>query len=59
VSRRPRSVSSAWLGDFNGDGKADVLLQNANRNVTEWQMNGDHIAQNQSVGSHTVDWHMV
>jgi hypothetical protein len=28
-------------------------------NVTEWQMNGDHIAQNQSVGSHTVDWHMV
>jgi hypothetical protein len=51
VSRRPRSVSSAWLGDFNGDGKADVLWQNSNGQVALWQMNGDHMVANTTVGT--------
>jgi hypothetical protein len=49
------SVGSAWhaagIGDFNGDGKADVLWQNTNGEVAQWQMNGDHIASNTTVGS--------
>jgi hypothetical protein len=46
-------------GDYNHDGKADVLLQNASGHVAVWEMNGDHIAHNLSVGTHTTDWHMV
>ena len=50
---------AAGTGDYNHDGKADVLWQNASGNVAEWQMNGDHIAANLTVGSHSIDWHMV
>jgi hypothetical protein len=46
-------------GDYNHDGKADVLLQNASGHVAEWQMNADHIDHNLSVGSHSVDWHAI
>ena len=27
-------------GDFNGDGKSDILLQNTNGEVAIWEMNG-------------------
>ena len=46
-------------GDYNHDGKADVLWQNASGNVAQWQMDGDHIAANLTVGSHSIDWHAV
>ena len=36
-----------------------MLWQNASGNVAQWQMNGDHIAENLTVGSHSIDWHMV
>ena len=29
-------------GDFNGDGKTDILLQTNEGEVAMWQMNGDH-----------------
>jgi hypothetical protein len=41
------------------DGKADVLLKNASGAVGQWQMKGDHIDENVTVGSHSTDWHMV
>ena len=59
------SVGSAagWTvigtGDYNHDGKADVLFQNASGQVAEWQMNGDHITENLTVGSHSIDWHNI
>ena len=49
------SVGADWhaagTGDFNGDGKADVLWENSKGQVAMWQMNGDHIASNTTVGS--------
>ena len=46
-------------GDYNHDGKADVLFENAAGKVAQWQMDGDHIEQNLTVGSHSTDWHHV
>lgn len=52
-------VSVICTGDYNHDGKADVLWQNASGNVAEWQMDSDHIAANLTVGSHSIDRHAV
>jgi hypothetical protein len=39
------SITSDWsvagIGDFNGDGMADVLWRNSTGSLAEWQMNGD------------------
>jgi Ca2+-binding RTX toxin-like protein len=45
-------------GDFNGDGKSDVLWQNDNGGVAIWQMNGNQVTA-LGVGSLPNDWHVV
>ena len=47
------------FGDYNHDGKSDVLFQNANGDVGQWQMDGDHVSISLNVGSHPLDWHVV
>ena len=37
------------MGDFNGDGMADILLRNANGSLEEWIMNGSQIESGQAV----------
>ena len=34
------SWTEIGTGDFNGDGKSDILWQNANGQVAIWEMNG-------------------
>jgi hypothetical protein len=49
------SLNSAWtiagIGDFNGDDKADVLLQNANGTFADWTMNGAQVESSQKITS--------
>ena len=48
------------VGDFNGDGDADILWQNAaTGQVYVWLMTGTTIASTGAVGSPTPDWGIV
>ena len=58
------TVSSDWhvlaTGDFNGDGRTDVLWRNDNGTVTDWlgQSNGS-LASNPVYASIPTNWHVV
>jgi Ca2+-binding RTX toxin-like protein len=45
--------------DFNGDGISDVLFGNSKGTLALWELNGDHIATNTTVGSAGTDWHVA
>lgn len=52
----------AGTGDFNGDGKTDLLFsQGATSTLSVWQMDGTHIAAASIVGTvnTAADWHLV
>ena len=44
------------MGDFNGDGKADILWRHTSGAVAIWFMNGSHIAGMGSLGNISADW---
>jgi serralysin len=37
------------IGDFNGDGKSDILWRNSNGSLIDWTMNGSQITSSQTV----------
>ena len=41
--------ASPAIGDFNGDGKSDILWRNTNGTLIDWTMNGSQIANVQQV----------
>jgi subtilisin-like proprotein convertase family protein len=50
----------ADVGDFNGDGKSDLLLLNdSNHGVAVWEMDGTHVIANPQVGTvnAAAGWH--
>jgi hypothetical protein len=47
-------------GDFNGDGKADILWQNANTGALSiWFMNGTQIISEAGIGTANAGWTIV
>jgi hypothetical protein len=46
-------------GDFNGDGKDDLLFQNDSGQIWQWQMNGSQVAASSQVGNPGPAWHVV
>ncbi len=65
----PVQVDPSWsmvgIGDFNDDGKADMLWRNASGQISEWQMNGSAIAASEFITSQgtvvapDASWHIV
>jgi beta-glucanase (GH16 family) len=43
------SWSIAAVGDFNGDGRSDILWRNANGTLVDWTMNGSQIASDNEI----------
>ncbi|MCV2422134.1 S8 family serine peptidase [Paucibacter sp. DJ2R-2] len=46
-------------GDYNGDGKSDILWRNDSGYVAEWQMNGLSIGAGSGVAPLPADWQLV
>ncbi len=49
----------AGTGDFNGDGKSDILWRNDNGTVGIWDLNDQQIVHAFNLGEVTNDWHLV
>jgi hypothetical protein len=53
----PASWTAAETGDFDGDGKSDILWRNtANGAVAIWFMNGVQVSSPAPVGTVGLDW---
>jgi hypothetical protein len=52
----PVMWSIAETGDFDGDGKSDILWQDGSGDVAIWFMNGAQITQSAGVGTVPTAW---
>jgi ELWxxDGT repeat protein len=46
-------------GDFNGDGKSDILWQNDSGEAVIWELNGTSVIGGGSLGNPGLSWHAV
>jgi hypothetical protein len=52
----PASWTIVATGDFNGDGKSDILWRNSDRTVGLWFMNGTQVVSTSSFGVLPTSW---
>jgi hypothetical protein len=56
-------VGSPWhvgdTGDFNGDGKSDIVWRNDNGATSVWELDGGHVIGVTSLGTVGTDWHLL
>ena len=52
----PTSWTIVETGDFDGDGKSDILWHDSSGNVAIWFMNGAQVTQSAVVGTVPTVW---
>ena len=52
----PTSWSIVQTGDFDGDGKSDLLWRDGSGDTSIWFMNGAQIATTAAVGNVPISW---
>jgi hypothetical protein len=54
------SVGSTWgivqIGDYNGDGKSDILWKDGSGNLSIWFLNGSSISSTAGLGNIGTSW---
>ena len=56
VANVPTSWSIVETGDFNGDGKSDILWRDTSGNVAIWTMNGGTVSSSLAVANVSTAW---
>jgi hypothetical protein len=51
------SWHAVGTGDYNGDGRSDILWQNSSGDVAVWEMNGTAVIGGAVLGSPGPTWH--
>jgi hypothetical protein len=61
--RQPSRSGIGWqvasVGDFNGDGRSDILWQNSSGAVAIWELNGTSIIGGGSLSNPGPSWHAM
>jgi hypothetical protein len=56
IGNVPTTWTMAQTGDFNGDGKSDLLWRDSSGNTSIWFMNGVAVASTGNVGNIPSNW---
>jgi FG-GAP repeat protein len=56
VGNVPTTWSIVETGDFDGDGKSDILWRDTSGNIALWFMNGATIASGAGLGTIATSW---